>query len=277
MKKSHLYIFLILTGLIILSCDKSDTGPIDSIPSDQIASAYYPGGLNSNFIYRQDTLQTGQSLFDSVGTRSSVFSNYAVSGGSENITQDNILNIRRTVINSTLNFRRTGAGIYFLIDSSGIDTLLSTLPDSLKELVEFQIDNEIIAFSTPLNSGKVWSAFKAIVKLTGISLSLTLIEIQADYEGEEEVFVEALNANRMSRKIKYDLILKIPDVTSTDIAAILNTTPTIYHATGWFVKDIGLVKLEGNSYLINSLGSGNFNLGDTTGIAREVLTEFNLQ
>ena len=277
MKYFKLSICVLLILLISSSCDKSENVPTEPVRSDQIASAYYPGGVNSTFIYRQDTLSTLQSTFDSVGTRNSVFSNYAVTGGSENITQDNTINISGSTINSTLNFRRTDAGIYFLIDTVNIISLLNMLPDSLKDLIEINIDSEINVFSTPFYTGKNYSAFKATAGSRNLPVDLTLVEVKVNFEGEEEIFVEALSKNIFSQKIKYEIILKIPNTLTTNILDFLSAPPTIYNAFGWFVKDVGLVKLEGNSFLINALNSGSFQLGDTTGAAREVLTDFDLQ
>lgn len=200
-----------------------------------------------------------------------------MTGGSENIVQENILNVMGNIVNSNLNFRRTNAGLYFLVDTMGINSLVNNIPDSLKNLFEFQIDSEINVFSTPLYVGKDWPGFKAIVILSSLGLPFTLLEIKAYYEGEEDILVEALNEMKMSQKIRYEFILKIPDLSSPDITSVLNSPASIYNAIGWFVKDIGMVKLEGNTILINSLSGGSINLSDTTGIAREVLTNFNLQ
>jgi hypothetical protein len=270
-------ISILLTIIILSSCDKSENAPTETVPPDQIASAYYPGGLNSTFAYRQDTLVTVQSVFDSVGNRNSVFSNYAVTGGSENITQDNILDINGSIINSKLNFRRTDAGVYFLIDTLDIISVLSTIPDSLIEQIEINIDNEINVFSTPFYTGKNYSAFKATIGSSNLPIDFTLVEVKVNFEGDEEIFVEALSKNMLSQKMKYEIILKIPNSITTNILDFLSAPPTIYNAFAWFVKDVGLVKLEGNSFLINALNSGSFDLADTTGSAREVLTDFNLQ
>ena len=277
MKILKICINIILTIIVFSSCDKSENAPTETVPSDQIASAYYPGGLNSTFTYRQDTIRTGQNTFDSVGVRNSVFSNYAVTGGSENISQDNIISINGININSKLNFRRTDAGIYFLIDTLDIISVLSMIPDSLKEQIEFNIDTEINVFSTPFYTGKNYSAFKATIGSSNLPINFTLVEVKVNFEGEEEIFVEALLKNVLSQKIKYEIILKIPNSVTTNILDFLSTPPTIYNAYGWFVKDVGLVKLEGNSFILNALNSGSFELGDTTGSAREVLTNFNLQ
>ena len=205
MKILRICISIILTIIVFSSCDKSENAPTETVPSDQIASAYYPGGLNSTFTYRQDTIRTGQNTFDSVGVRNSVFSNYAVTGGSENISQDNIISINGININSKLNFRRTDAGIYFLIDTLDIISVLSMIPDSLKEQIEFNIDTEINVFSTPFYTGKNYSAFKATIGSSNLPINFTLVEVKVNFEGEEEIFVEALLKNVLSQKIKYEI------------------------------------------------------------------------
>ena len=268
-------IWILIFISILAACSEDENGPTDPT-SQESAAGYYPGGLGSTFNFRYDTLNSASNVFESVGTRFSEFTDYAVTGTSENIVQENSQAINGVNTNSTLKLRRTNAGIYFLIDSLDVLPLLEMLPDSIKNRIEFQIDSEIIALSTPLQPNKNWSAFKALVTLKDFGISITLVELKVYYEGEEELFIEAVSENRISKKIRYEFRLSIPDVTSTDLTALLNPPTTVFNTEGWFVEDIGLVKLEGNSFLINSLNSGSLTISDTSGIAREVLTSYNL-
>jgi hypothetical protein len=274
-KRVNKIIWFVLIVSLMIACSENENTPTGP-EITETAAGYYPGGLGSTFNFRYDTLNSVSNAFDAVGTRSSEFSEYAVSGNSENIVQENTLNVGGANTNSTLKLRRTNAGVYFLIDSLDIMPLIEMLPDSIKDRIEFQIDSEIIAFSTPLQPAKNWIAFKALVVLKDFGINYTLAELEVFYEGEEEIFVEAVSENRLSKKLRYEFRLSIPDVTSNIFTALLNPTITTFNTTGWFVKDVGLVKLEGNTFLINSLNSGSLTITDTTGIARETLTSFNL-
>jgi hypothetical protein len=274
-KRTNKIIWSLIIVLVMISCNENGNGPTNPA-AQELASGYYPGGLGSTFNFRYDTLNNASNVFESVGTRFSEFTDYAVSGTSENIVQENTQTINGINTNSTLKLRRTNAGVYFLIDSLDLLPLLETLPDSLKDRIEFQVDNEIIALSTPLQPTKNWSAFKAVVTLKDFGISLTLVELKVYYEGEEELFIEAVSENRMSKKIRYEFRLSIPDITTTDLTALLNPPTTTFSTECWFVEDVGLVKLEGNSFLINSLNSGSLTMSDTSGTAREVLTSYNL-
>jgi hypothetical protein len=272
MKLLKSFSMFIAVCTIFIACDKNDdSGGTEPPPvNSELASQFYPGGVGSVFKFRIDTVNTGGG-FDSVGIRNTNFANSQIIDNQEVFNQTNTVTLSDTVINSDLQFWRTDVGVYFVVDTSGINDLIdellsSTAIDStLLQNVVFSISSQLIAVSTPF--GISWSAFALTAKDTITNISFNIMEVTGSPAGTESLFVLQLGENKTANKILYQLSITNP----ADIA-----NPLIYPATGWFVKDIGLVKLQGNRLLVNVLSSGSVNFADTSTTARESLLEYQI-
>jgi hypothetical protein len=70
-----------------------------------------------------------------------------------------------------------------------------------------------------------------------------------------------------AEKVNYDL----------DVMIDPNQTAQRFSASAWFAEEIGLVKIEGSSLLINILLTGELNLFDTTATVRHDLLDYDIK
>ncbi len=270
MRKSHLIYIAVVSFMLIFACSESDspTSPDDNNGTG--AALYYPGGVGSMFIFSRDTMGSAGS-YSNIGLRTSSFASSRSANGLSIFKQINQTTSIGIVDTSSVEFWRSNNGVYFVVDTSGFAEILGEIPDSLKNLLTFNIDSQINAFSTPLTAGKVWPAFKLNVGIP-IFGDRSLIEVSGAYKGQESVTVPPNAETKTAERIDYTVKISIPDE-----ANILDTTSQYYGGTAWFVENIGLVKLEGNGLLINAIGRGSIDLEDSSRTIRETLTSFELK
>ncbi|MAT58907.1 MAG: hypothetical protein CMF23_13115 [Ignavibacteriae bacterium] len=276
---------LLIISLMLASCGGSDD-PVTPNPDDvSEITSYYPGNIGSTFTFNTDTALVNTN-FSQVGTRVSTFESTVNKNSIEYILQKNISTIANNSIETELNFRRGENGLYIYIDTTGFSSALDELlTDSLIVSVVsgFEIDPEINIFSLPLFSGKEWSAFKfnVLINFLGVQIPITVIEVKGTYEGKESIVVPALNNSVESEKIKYTLIFSLPDpenpINFTNPQNPINLISREFYGYGWYTKDVGLTKLEGSAFLINSINGNGIDLADTTAIVRETLVSYDLK
>jgi hypothetical protein len=272
MKRTLLFVFILLIVISVVGCDE-ESNPVDN---DIVGSAsnYYPGGDGSEFNYLIDTVNSVTGSYANVGTRYSYFSGTTTINGTEYIVQKNETNLGNSpAVNSELNFRRTQTGVYISIDTTGLSNLL---PDTLYQALDLEpgdikldADSEINIFSYPLFDGKNWSAFQ--LNITAAGFDFSLVEVKASYEGSESLMLEGYEGTE-AEKIKYTVTLSVPNPED-----IFNPMEQSFSGYGWFAKDIGLMKLEGNALALTALNQGDIALADTNQIIRERLISHELE
>jgi len=278
MNKLNFIIVAILSMLIFFSCENDN--PVEDEGLDQLASSYYPGGVGSTFLYNVDTLNINTNSYETVAANNKTFTSTVTMDGTQYTVQENLLSsiFLEEDIELGLHFRTTDRGVYFFLDTTGLGSLLS---DSLLDSIDLPIDDftlimnqEIIIFSTPLESGLAWDAFNLIaeVNVQGSIFFYTLLNLSAEYVGSEDVNIPAFTEAQKGEKIKYIVTLSIP----TDINDILDPPQDVFEFYGWFVESVGLVKLEGEIPSVEITEESEIIFGPGTEI-REVLTSFDLK
>jgi hypothetical protein len=78
--------------------------------------------------------------------------------------------------------------------------------------------------------------------------------------------------NETAEKINYVLTLSIPD--PNDLTKVNVST---FESTAWFVKDIGLVKCQGNLTVVNAISGYDIDFADTTKTILQNLTSYQIK
>lgn len=251
---------LISSALILQACKKDDSNPASNQPT-LTAQRYYPGNVGSRFSYANA---------QGNGIRNLTFTGTANINGTEYITQKSISFVGLDSVSATTNFRRTDNAVYFYVDTTG---LMKFFPDSLRPLLTFNIDKEIIAFSTNLDQTKPWSAYRMDVKIAQLA-NVNIIDLTANYLGDENVTLNLTSGQvtKSAKKIRYDFKLSVPNLNN-----LSSPNTRTFNATAWFAEDIGIVKLEGNQSILGALGGGNINLADTTKTITQNITAYDIK
>ncbi|MFH1196028.1 MAG: hypothetical protein V1720_09960 [bacterium] len=256
--------FLLLLMIAALACSKEET----TDPITESAIDYYPGNLTSSFTYSTDTLSSTGGNAANVGSRVSTFDRNETINGIQYIIQKNASTVGGVPFNSEVGFRRTDTEINFAIDTAGIGGMIDSVAAALGFQLDINIDSEIKVFSFPLFAGKTWDAFKLSVGLIGMSINI--IEVKSEYQGQESISV--LGGTSLAEKIKYTATVRMP----TSVEDIVNPPTEIFTANGWFVKDVGLAKIEGSAIILQAISIGEIDL-ENTRVVRETLTQYTIK
>lgn len=248
-------IFLIAILFIFISCSKDDsTSPQDNTDP---AALYYPGNAGSTFTY---SVSIDNSA---MGQRVVTFSESSENGGIY-LKQTSMIDTATSVSY----FRKTDGGVYFYVDTTG---LAGFIPDSLKSLLTLTIDQEVTAFVKTFSSTIDWTAFKMDVNIFNIPYNVILVS--AHYAGSEDITLNLTTGSttKSAQKIKYDMKYTVPN--------LMGGQPQVqtYTAYMWFVKDVGLAKLEGNATVINALGGGGVDFADTSRVMTQSLVSYTIK
>src|SRR3970040_2131930 len=149
-------------------CKKSESeGPT----SPGTTENYFPNNEGTSYKYSYSrTDSSGQSN----GTRTTYYKGSITIKGTSYKVQIDSLNLSASLQVDTSYFRTTSAGTYFFIDTTGFAA--SITDSSLIPLIPYvTIDNELSAYSFPLQAGKTWPVFK----INLASLNLTVVDVSA--------------------------------------------------------------------------------------------------
>ncbi len=266
MKPVKKIIPLLLIAILFYSCSK-DSNPANSNANQVQASLYYPGGVGSNFYYNVVLIRPVGPTYD--GARKVSFTGQTQLGNTTYFVQSNTMFISSDTTKSNSYFRKTDAGVYFFVDTTGLYTFF---PDSLRSILTVEIDKEQNIFNSTLDENYPWKVYKLNVKYSNITFSI--IDLTANYVGSEEI---ALNlstgtVNKTAEKVKYSLTLNIPDITGTG-----NAKTGKFTAYGWFVKDVGVVKWDGNVTVLNAISGNSIDFDDTLNTMTQTINSYELK
>lgn len=246
-------------SLIILffACsDESTNPPVVNYPD------YYPDTDQTNYTYRI-------TEYDSTGTQVGTGLRFVLYNGDvliNNILYKNqIDSISIDTINSSgvSNFRKTNNGVFYYVDTSEV---ASVIPDSLRNQVTLQQEMRLLLY--PLEAGSFWPVYRVTVQLQS-GITFTPLRIDGSFSSQDSLILN-LNSGDVSvnaAKVKFDM----------DVIQDVNQPPQRYTSYAWFVKDIGMVKMEGNSVVLNVLITGEFNFEDSTGTISQDLIDYEIR
>jgi len=258
---SYFTMFVIVTFLFT-GCNKNN--PVT--PPNQDNSNYFPNTDSTFYNYSINVTDSLTGLH-SIGTKSTTFIGNTLLGNTTYQKQVDTMFTGNLVSSTNISyFRKDGTGIYYFFDTSGISTII---PSQYMQLLS--ISSELHVLVSPLSDALNWQVYKLGVAV----LNYNFIDIEASYLGKENVLLN-LTTGQVSvsaAKIKYVLTLQFPNP-NNPLAAPSKSTLTAY---GWFTADIGPVKLEGNSAVLNGFSGQGISIGDTTNNVSQNLTYYNIK
>ena len=146
------YFLLLFISLIISSCSKSD----NSVAAGETDNSNYFPSKDGTY-YKYDVEKTDSNNTQSTGTRDSRCSSTNEKGGSYSKQTDSVTINGSTEVYTSL-YRKTNAGVYYFLDTTGFAASLSS---SFSVYIPYiTIDQEMLSLSYPLQSGKSWTVLK---------------------------------------------------------------------------------------------------------------------
>jgi hypothetical protein len=247
--------FVFVSILVIVFTSNFCTSDNSTDPPNQNLKNYYPGGKGTTYKYNVEQQNSSGTII--VSTRSVYYGNEFEIGTVKYREQKDSIDDGSTVTENISYFRKTETGVFYFIDTTGF---LSLVPDSIKNLISVQ--DEMRLLLNPLAIGSFWPVFRVTVNLQP-GFSYSPIDINGYYVSQEDLTLNLETGTNMvtAQKVKYDL----------DFTTDLNQAVQRFSAYAWFAEEIGIVKMDGSSVLINILLTGGLSLGDTTTIKQDLL------
>lgn len=260
MKRIYFFSFLIGLTFFYFGCKKSES---ETLTGPGTTENYFPNNEGNNYNYSYIRI-------DSSGQSSGVRTTYYK--GSVSIAGTNYkIQIDSLVLNAVLQvdssyFRTTSSGAYYFIDTTGFAA--SITDPTLIPLIPFvTIDKELLAYSSPLQTGKSWPVFK--INLTS-PLVVTVVDVSALVVGKETITLNLGNGqtNMEAMKIKFTLTLRLNP---------LSPIVQVFTADTWLIQDIGPAKWEGSGTIVNFFTGLGIDFGDTATVINQSLIDYQIK
>jgi len=257
---------LLVFAVVFYSCSK-DENTVSNDVNQVKAQSYYPGNVGTSYNYSVSFVDgNGQTK---QGARNVKFTGQTSLGSTSYFVQSNVMHFNVDTTKSTTYFRKTDSGVFFFVDTTGLS---SFFPDSLRSILTVEIDKEENIFNSTLDKNYPWKVYKLNVKYSNITFSI--VDVTASYMGSEEVALNLATGSvtKTAEKVKYTLTLSIPDITGSGSSKAGKFT-----AYGWFVKDVGVVKWDGNVTVLNAVSGNSIDFDDTTNNMTQSVTSYDLK
>lgn len=250
-------LFALLTLLIFISCDEET--PNEPPPQDY--PDYYPGGIGSTFKYSITEKDSAGNLIQT-GNRNILYSGTFLLNGINYTTQDDSLDFGSQSSVTTYLFRKTETAVFYAVDTSQISLLI---PDTLKQYVTLRDEMQLLFY--PLTTGSTWSLYRITAEVQP-GIEVKILDIVASFVGIEQLAVNLVSQTIVvpSRKVKYTL----------ELFTQIGSPPQRYSAFMWYAANIGLVKYEGNQFVVN-IGGGGITFEPSSNILTQELIEYNIE
>ena len=248
-------IFLGLLSLaILIGCEEETPNE----PPAQDFPDYYPDGIGSTFKYSVTEKDSIGNLLQS-GTRNILYSGTYNLNGIDYTTQEDSLDFGSQSSVNTYLFRKTETAVFYAVDTSQISVLI---PDTLKQFVTLRDEMQLLFY--PLTSGSSWSLYRITAQLQP-GIEVKILDIIASFESSESINLNLTTGmvTVTSQKVKYTI----------ELYTEIGSEPQVYTAYMWYVKNIGLVKFEGNQFVVN-LGGGGIIFEPSSNILTQELIEY---
>ena len=251
-------IFLALLSLVILIGCEEDT---PNEPPAQTFPDYYPGGIGSTFKYSLIEKDSAGNLVQS-GTRNILYSGTFLLNGINYTTQEDSLDFGSQSNVATYLFRKTETAVFYAVDTSQIAQLI---PDSLKQYVSLRDEMQLLFY--PLTSGSSWSLYRVTAEVQP-GIEIKILDIVAKFEIVEQIAltIDSVRIVFPARKVSYTM----------ELFTEVGSPPEKYTAYMWYAQNIGLVKFEGNQFVVN-IGGGGITFEPSPNILTQELIEYNIE
>jgi hypothetical protein len=240
--------------MVLTGCEEET--PNEPPPPDY--PDYYPGGIGSTFKYSIVEKDSAGNLIQS-GTRNILYSGTYNLNGIDYTTQEDSLDFGSQSSVATYLFRKTETAVFYAVDTSQISVLI---PDTLKQFVTLRDEMQLLFY--PLTSGSSWSLYRITAQVQP-GIEVKILDIVASFESSESINLNLTTGmvTVTSQKVKYTI----------ELYTEIGSEPQIYTAYMWYVENIGLVKFEGNQFVVN-LGGGGIIFEPSSNILTQELIEY---
>lgn len=244
----------LLSVFILIGCEE-DT---PNFPPEAEYPDYYPGGIGSTYKYSVTEKDSAGNIVQS-GSRNIFYSGVFDFRGREYTTQEDSLDFGSQSNVSTYLFRKTDTGVFYAVDTSQIAQLI---PDTLKQYVSLRDEMQLLFY--PLTTGSNWSMYRVTAEVQA-GVGIKILDIIASFNETEQIELNLITGtiNVTAQKVKYVVELY------TEIGA----EPERYTAFIWYVENMGLVKFEGNQFIIDVSGGG-ISIDITENVLLQELSEY---
>jgi len=250
-------LFALLTLLIFISCNEETPNepPVQNYPD------YYPSSIGSTFKYSLTEKDSVGNLIQS-GTRNILYSGTFLLNGINYTTQEDSMDFGSQSSVATYLFRKTETAVFYAVDTSQIAQLI---PDTLKQYVSLRDEMQLLFY--PLTSGSSWSSYRITAEVQP-GIEVKILDIIASFESSESINLNLTTGmvTVTSQKVKYTI----------ELYTEIGYEPQIYTAYMWYVENIGLVKIEGNQFVVN-IGGGGITFEPSPNILTQELIKYNIE
>jgi len=255
--KVKIFFLTSLSLFILTGCE--DSAPTE--PPAQNLPDYYPGGIGTTFKYSITEKDSAGNLIQS-GTRNILYSGTFLLNGINYTTQDDSLDFGSQSLAATYLFRKTETAVFYAVDTSQISLLI---PDTLKQYVTLRDEMQLLFY--PLTTGSTWSLYRITAEVQP-GIEVKILDIVASFVGIEQLAVNLVSQTIVvpSRKVKYTL----------ELFTEIGSPPQRYSSFMWYAANIGLVKYEGNQFVVN-IGGGGITFEPSSNILTQELIEYNIK
>ena len=229
-------------------------------PPAQDFPDYYPDGIGSIFKYSVTEKDSIGNLVQT-GTRNILYSGSYNLNGIDYTTQEDSLDFGSQSSVNTYLFRKTETAVFYAVDTSQISLLI---PDTLKQFVTLRDEMQLLFY--PLTSGSSWSLYRITAQVQP-GIEVKILDIVASFVGIEQLAVNLVSQTIVvpSRKVKYTM----------ELFTEIGSPPQRYSAFMWYAENIGLVKYEGNQFVVN-IGGGGISFEPSSNILTQELTNYSI-
>jgi len=227
-------------------------------PDEQYYPDYYPTSLGSTLKYSVTEKDSSGNIIQS-GTRDIIFSGTSLYNGINYTTQDDSLDFGSQSSVSKYLVRKSETGVFYAVDTNQIAQLI---PDSLKQYVTLRNEMQLLFY--PLTTGSSWSLYRITAEVQP-NVEIKILDIVARFEGVEQIDlnIDSIRIVYPTRKVSYTI----------EIYSSIGSPPETYTAYMWYVENIGLVKFEGNQFIIDA-GSGGITIEPSPNILTQELISY---
>jgi len=250
-------VFLGLLSLVILFGCGEDT---PNEPPEQNYPDYYPDVIGSTFKYSVTEKDSVGNILQS-GTRNILYSGAYLFDGMNYTTQYDSLDFGSQSSVSTYLVRKSETGVFYTVDTSQISLLI---PDSLKQFVTLRTEMQLLFY--PLITGSSWSLYRVTAEIQP-GIEIKILDIVASFNGTEQIDVNLTSGtvNVTAQRVKY----------TVELYSEIGSPPETYTALMWYSADIGLIKFEGNQFIVN-IGGGGITFEPSSNILTQELINYSI-
>lgn len=251
-KQIFFFSFLLL---LLICCNDTSTEPLQQNYLDN-----FPVGIGSSYKYSVTEKDSNGNIVQS-GTRNIFFSGSTIYNGINYTTQTDSLDFESQSSVSSYLVRKSETGIFYAVDTSQVSQLI---PDTLKQYVTLRNEMQLLFY--PLTTGSSWSLYRITAEIQS-GVEIKILDVISSFDKAEQVDLNLISGiiNVTAQKVKYTL----------ELFSGIGSPPQTYSAFMWYVEDIGLIKFEGNQFIVN-IGEGGISFEPSSNILTQELIDYSI-